>query len=83
MTTNSFVKSNSIGFNNNIKNDFNIFPKEFINRIDEIITFNNATLESVRQIIKDKEKEYNDKFDKIKLEYQVNKKKYLILQINI
>ncbi len=63
MTTNSFVKSNSIGFNNNIKNDFNIFPKEFINRIDEIITFNNATLESVKQIINDKEKEYNDKYN--------------------
>ena len=64
MTTNSFIKSNSIGFNNSIKNDFSIFPKEFVNRIDEIITFNDASIGDIKIIINKKIEEYNIKYNK-------------------
>lgn len=63
MTTNAFVKEKSIGFNNN-KKDSNIFPKEFINRIDEIVNFNNANLDSVKLLINNLTNEYNKKYNK-------------------
>ena len=63
MTTNAFVKENSIGFNNN-KKDSNVFPKEFINRIDEIIEFNDANLESVKIIIEKIVNDYNKKYNR-------------------
>ena len=63
MTTNAFVKENSIGFNNK-KKDSNNFSKEFINRIDEIIEFNNASKESLNVVIKNIINEYNTKHNK-------------------
>jgi ATP-dependent Clp protease ATP-binding subunit ClpA len=63
MTTNAFVKSNTIGFNNS-KKESNIFPKEFINRIDEIITFNDANIDSVRILIDNIVTDYNKKYNK-------------------
>ena len=63
MTTNAFVKENSIGFNNN-KKDSNNFPKEFINRIDEIIEFNDASLEGIKLLIDRKINEYILKHNK-------------------
>ena len=63
MTTNAFVMKNSIGFNNSKKHT-NSFPKEFINRIDEIIDFNNANIESVKKLIDKLLKEYNIKYNK-------------------
>lgn len=63
MTTNAFVKSNTIGFNNS-KKESNIFPKEFINRIDETITFNDANIDSVRILIDNIVTDYNKKYNK-------------------
>ena len=59
MTTNAFIKTNVIGFNNKKKNNFNDLPKEFINRIDEIINFNDATLETIKLFIDNYVKNYN------------------------
>ena len=63
MTTNAFVKEESIGFNNK-KKETNSFPKEFINRIDEIVVFNDADLDSVKVIINNKINNYNLKYKK-------------------
>ena len=63
MTTNAFVKENAIGFNNK-KKDSNIFPKEFINRIDEIVEFNDVSLKSIDLIMNNIVKEYNLKYNK-------------------
>ena len=63
MTTNAFVKENSIGFNNS-KKDSNTFPKEFLNRIDEIINFNEADLDSVKLLIDKIVNDYNKKYNK-------------------
>ena len=76
MTTNAFVKEKCIGFNNR-KKDTNIFPKEFINRIDEIIYFNDANIESVKIIITKLLEEYNTKYNK-KLSLS-NKEKEIII----
>ena len=82
MTTNAFVKGNSIGFNN-VKKDLNCFPKEFINRIDEIIEFNDASLESLNIVIENIIKEYNNKYNKKlylsnkEIENIINKSEYL------
>ena len=62
MTTNAFVKEKSIGFNSN-KKDTNCFPKEFINRIDEVIEFNDANLDSVKKMINNKINNYNLKYN--------------------
>ena len=63
MTTNAFIKEKCMGFNNNIKTT-NYFSKEFINRIDEIIEFNDASLESVNCFIEKEIGDYNFKFNK-------------------
>ena len=59
MTSNLGCNSNSIGFTdikknmlNNILNDY--FGIEFVNRIDDIVLFNNLNFETVKIIIKDK-----------------------------
>lgn len=51
MTTNSLVKKEGIGFNNTIKNNFDSFSKEFINRIDEVVVFNNIDKSSVLKLL--------------------------------
>ncbi len=64
MTTNAIMNKKSIGFDNKTRNDFSAFPKEFINRIDELITFNDATLESVKLVIDKVVNDYNNKYNK-------------------
>ena len=51
MTTNSLVKKEGIGFNNKIKNNFDSFSKEFINRIDEVVVFNDIDKYSVLKLL--------------------------------
>ena len=51
MTTNSLVKKEGIGFNNTIKNNFDSFSKEFINRIDEVVVFNDIDKYSVLKLL--------------------------------
>ena len=67
MTSNVGYEVNSVGFNNNnskslssLKNTFNT---SFINRIDDVITFNKLTKEDIKKIIK-------LKLDKLKNKYQ-------------
>ena len=59
MTSNLGCNSNSMGFNaakesmiNNILNEY--FGVEFVNRIDDIVLFNNLDFETVKIIVKDK-----------------------------
>lgn len=61
MTTNAKVKKNKLGFISSNKNSFDDFPKEFLNRIDEIIEFNDIDEKSVRKIIKNEINNYNVK----------------------
>ena len=63
MTTNAFIKSESIGFTHKRKST-NIFPKEFINRIDEIIEFNDASLDLAKELIDKIIDDYNNKYNK-------------------
>ena len=51
MTSNAVLKTNKIGYKNENKNNLHsFFPKEFINRIDEIIEFNNFTYNDAKTI---------------------------------
>ena len=59
MTTNAVVSKNSLGFNNKSKNVFNEFPKEFINRIDEVIEFNDLNENDINTIIFNEVLKYN------------------------
>lgn len=61
MTTNAKVKKNKLGFITSNKNSFDDFPKEFMNRIDEIVEFNDIDVKSVRKIIKNEINNYNVK----------------------
>ena len=57
MTTNAIISKSSLGFINNTKSDYtSVFPKEFLNRIDEIIQFNKLSYDDISLII---EKEIN------------------------
>ena len=53
MTSNAYTKKELVGFNKNEKNNTleEFFSKEFINRIDEIISFNKFTKEDIHKII--------------------------------
>ena len=59
MTTNAVISKNSLGFNNKTKNIFNEFPKEFINRIDEVIEFNDLKENDINMIIYSEVNKYN------------------------
>ena len=61
MTTNAKVKKNKLGFISSNKNSFDDFPKEFMNRIDEIVEFNDIDERSVKKIIKNEINNYNIK----------------------
>ena len=53
MTSNAYSSKELMGFNKNIKSDTleEFFSKEFINRIDEIVTFNKFTKDDINKII--------------------------------
>ena len=53
MTSNAYVSKSLMGFNKNTTNNSleDFFSKEFINRIDEIVTFNKFTEEDINKII--------------------------------
>ena len=59
MTTNAFISKKSLGFNSNTKNNFDYFSKEFINRIDEIVEFNNLKDNDINMIIYNELIKYN------------------------
>ena len=61
MTTNALVKKESVGFIDNKKDSFSEFPKEFLNRIDEIVEFNNLTERDINTIIYNELNKYNKK----------------------
>lgn len=61
MTTNAFIKKNNLGFISNSKNDFDYFSKEFINRVDEVITFNDMNEKSIKKIISMELDKYNNR----------------------
>ena len=61
MTTNAYVKKDSLGFNNKNSNSFDYFPKEFINRIDEIVEFNILNEIDINRIIYNEIEKYNKK----------------------
>ena len=61
MTTNAFIKKNNLGFISNSKNDFDYFSKEFINRVDEVITFNDMNEKSIKKIIFMELDKYNNR----------------------
>jgi len=84
MTTNAFIKRKSVGFINNKKNNFDYFPKEFVNRIDEIITFNDMDEKSIKKLINTELYKYNSKnninifFDKEEIENIISSSEYNI-----
>ena len=84
MTTNAFIKRKSVGFINNKKNNFDYFPKEFVNRIDEIITFNDMNEKSIKKLINNELYKYNSKnninisFDKEEIENIISNSEYNI-----
>ena len=59
MTTNEIIKSNKVGFISNNKTNINTFSKEFLNRIDEIINFNNPTDSDINRLIYSELDKYN------------------------
>ena len=59
MTTNAFIKKSSVGFINKTRNSFDHFPKEFINRIDDVITFNDIDVKCVKNVINNELNKYN------------------------
>ncbi|MBR2712405.1 MAG: ATP-dependent Clp protease ATP-binding subunit [Bacilli bacterium] len=60
MTTNAYLNKKTLGFNSkNISNYTNMFSKEFINRIDEVIEFNNLNDIDINNIIYNEIKKYN------------------------
>ena len=62
MTTNIYSNKNSIGFNSKTKNELsNYFSKEFLNRIDEIVTFNELNEVDINKIIYNELDKYNKK----------------------
>ena len=53
MTSNAVTNKKLVGFNENVSNESlkEFFPKEFINRIDEIVMFNKFNLDDINKII--------------------------------
>lgn len=76
MTTNIGKDKKSIGFNNeyeNIPNELNeVFNTSFINRIDDIIYFNNLTKESIKIIIEKEITKLKEKYKEIKINISNN-----------
>lgn len=66
MTSNALINKKMVGFNEKVEsNSLNeYFPKEFLNRIDEIVTFNKFTLEDINKIITKEANSYSKKYNK-------------------
>ena len=66
MTSNVQLNKKMVGFNSNIDNSSlaEYFPKEFLNRIDEIVTFNNFSSEDINKIITKEANKYSKKYNK-------------------
>ncbi len=83
MTSNVGFETNTIGFNNNSLNNLNdVFSKSFLNRIDNIITFNSLDNNIIKKIIieniKVLEQNYNVSIDyELVIDDLVNKTNYL------
>ena len=76
MTTNKGAENKDIGFiinkeniNTELKETFNI---AFINRIDDIITFNQLKSEDIKQIIIKKINELKEKYSNINIKIEAN-----------
>ena len=83
MTSNVGFETNAIGFNNESNNSLNdVFSKSFLNRIDNVITFNSLDENIVKEIIVDNIKLLEQKYNVI-IDYDdviddlVNKTNYL------
>ncbi len=60
MTTNAYLSKKTLGFNSKDVSSFtNVFSKEFINRIDEVIEFNKLNDIDINNIIYNEIKKYN------------------------
>ncbi len=64
MTSNASVSKKMVGFNDNVDNEIlkEYFPKEFLNRIDEIIMFNNFNKDDINSIIQREIDKYSKKY---------------------
>ncbi len=66
MTSNAITNKKLVGFNeifdDEVLNEY--FPKEFINRIDEVVMFNKFTLEDINKIVIKEINKYTKKYNK-------------------
>jgi len=76
MTTNAVLKTNKVGFNKDTNTNYDSFPKEFLNRIDEIIEFNNLTDSDINRIIYNELEKYN-KRHKCNLKLEINEIEFI------
>ena len=61
MTTNSILNKNTLGFNSKAKTKYDFFPKEFLNRIDEIVNFSDLKDDDLNKIIYNELVKYNER----------------------
>ena len=66
MTSNAYTSKQLMGFSKNMKTDSlqEFFSKEFINRIDEIVTFNKFSKEDIDKIILKEANKYYEKYNR-------------------
>ena len=66
MTSNAYTSKQLMGFSKNMKTDSlqEFFSKEFINRIDEIVTFNKFSKEDIDKIILKQANKYYEKYNR-------------------
>ena len=66
MTSNAYMSKDLMGFNKNIKTNTleEFFSKEFINRIDEIVSFNKFNKEDINKIILNEASKCYKKYNK-------------------
>ena len=88
MTSNIGFEHNKVGFteinnNNIISNLKNEFSNSFINRIDDIIIFNNLEEDGINKIVKNKLTKVKNKYkDKIKVTISSNTIKEIVTSSN-
>ncbi len=65
MTSNAIINKKLLGFNDNIDSDNlkEYFPKEFLNRIDEIVMFNKFNENDINRIILKEVKKYTKQYN--------------------
>ena len=64
MTSNAFISKKTVGFNNyslNTLNDY--FSKEFLNRIDEVISFDKLSIRDIKRIYNKEVLKYIKKYN--------------------